>query len=95
MKMVGFADETVVGGGESVGARLRQAREAHGFSLDDISARTRVPTRHLKAIEEDAFDQLPAAPSAVAAGLEAPSNTPSLPDLPQAFIALLARAGVK
>jgi cytoskeleton protein RodZ len=63
--MVGFADETVVGGGESVGARLRRAREAHGFSLDDISARTRVPTRHLKAIEEDAFDQLPAAPYSV------------------------------
>jgi hypothetical protein len=35
------------------------------------------------------------APSAVAAGLEAPSHTPSLPDLPQAFIALLARAGVR
>jgi cytoskeletal protein RodZ len=63
--MVGFADETVVGGGESVGARLRQARESHGFSLDDISARTRVPARHLKAIEEDAFDQLPAAPYSV------------------------------
>jgi cytoskeletal protein RodZ len=63
--MVGFADETVVGGGESVGARLRRAREAHGLSLDDISARTRVPTRHLKAIEEDAFDQLPAAPYSV------------------------------
>jgi cytoskeleton protein RodZ len=62
--MVGFADETVVGG-ESVGARLRSAREAHGLSLDDIAARTRVPTRHLKAIEEDAFDQLPAAPYSV------------------------------
>ena len=63
--MVGFADETVVGGGESVGARLRSAREAHGLSLDDIANRTRVPTRHLKAIEEDAFDQLPAAPYSV------------------------------
>jgi cytoskeletal protein RodZ len=63
--MVGFADETVVGGGESVGARLRRAREAHGLSLDEICARTRVPTRHLKAIEEDAFDQLPAAPYSV------------------------------
>ena len=63
--MVGFADETVVGGGESVGARLRSAREAHGLSLDDIATRTRVPTRHLKAIEEDAFDQLPAAPYSV------------------------------
>lgn len=62
--MVGFADETVVGG-DSVGARLRSAREAHGLSLDDIAARTRVPTRHLKAIEEDAFDQLPAAPYSV------------------------------
>jgi transcriptional regulator with XRE-family HTH domain len=65
MKMVAVADETVVGGGESVGARLRRAREAHGLSLDDIGARTRVPTRHLKAIEEDAFDQLPAAPYSV------------------------------
>lgn len=63
--MVQFADEAVVGGGESVGARLRRAREAHGLSLDDICARTRVPTRHLKSIEEDAYDQLPAAPYSV------------------------------
>jgi cytoskeletal protein RodZ len=63
--MVGFADETVVGGGETVGARLRRAREAHGLSLDEICERTRVPTRHLRSIEEDAYDQLPAAPYSV------------------------------
>lgn len=63
--MVGFADETIVGGRESVGARLRHAREAHGLSLNDVAARTRVPTRHLQAIEEDAFDRLPAAPYSV------------------------------
>src|SRR5258708_33222050 len=63
--MVGFADETVVSDGESVGVRLRRAREAKGLSLDDVCARTRVPPRHLKAIEEDAFDQLPAAPYSV------------------------------
>lgn len=44
----------------SVGARLRAAREAAGLSLEDIVARTRIPTRHLAAIEQNEWDTLPA-----------------------------------
>lgn len=49
----------------AIGARLRAAREARGLSLEEVAARTRVPARHLAAIEEGAGD-LPAA--AYAAG---------------------------
>lgn len=43
---------------ESVGRRLRLAREAAGLSLADISARTKISERHLTAIEEDRFSDL-------------------------------------
>jgi len=43
---------------ESVGRRLRLAREAAGLSLADISARTKISERHLGAIEEDRFSDL-------------------------------------
>jgi len=41
------------------GARLREAREAQGLSLDEIAARTRVPLRQLEAIEEGNYAALP------------------------------------
>lgn len=41
------------------GARLREAREAQGLSLDEIAARTRVPLRQLEAIEEGNYATLP------------------------------------
>ena len=40
-----------LGEGATAGLRLRRAREAAGLSLDDVAARTRVPTRHLDAME--------------------------------------------
>jgi cytoskeleton protein RodZ len=40
--------------------RLRAAREARGLSLDDVATRTRVPLRHLQAIENGDWDALPA-----------------------------------
>ena len=43
-----------------VGERLRQARLSRRLSLDDVAARTRVPTRHLDAIERGDWDDLPA-----------------------------------
>ncbi len=43
-----------------VGDRLHAARIAQGLSLDDIATRTRVPLRHLEAIERSAWDDLPA-----------------------------------
>jgi transcriptional regulator with XRE-family HTH domain len=41
------------------GERLRAAREADGLSLADIAARTRVPIRHLQAIESGDYSGLP------------------------------------
>ncbi len=44
----------------TVGERLREAREAQGLSLEDIAARTRIPTRHLESIEKSEWGRLPA-----------------------------------
>lgn len=44
---------------KSTGDRLREAREAQGLTLADIANRTRVPTRHLEAIEQGRFDGMP------------------------------------
>jgi cytoskeletal protein RodZ len=44
----------------SIGARLQSAREANGFTLDDIASKTRIPVRHLGHIEADEWNALPA-----------------------------------
>lgn len=44
---------------QSAGERLRAAREAQGLSLADIAARTRVPIRHLEAIESGDYREMP------------------------------------
>jgi cytoskeletal protein RodZ len=44
---------------KDLGDRLRQAREALGVSVDDITARTKIPARALMALEAEAFDRLP------------------------------------
>lgn len=43
----------------SVGERLRAAREAAGLDLNDVSTRTRIPLRHLTAIENSNYAELP------------------------------------
>jgi cytoskeletal protein RodZ len=43
-----------------VGERLRAAREEKGVSLDEVAAQTRIPQRHLVAIEAADWDSLPA-----------------------------------
>jgi transcriptional regulator with XRE-family HTH domain len=45
----------------AVGADLRAAREAQGLSLADIADRTRIPARHIEAIEQSQYSTLPAA----------------------------------
>ncbi|MEA3053348.1 MAG: cytoskeleton protein RodZ [Sphingomonadales bacterium] len=45
---------------QSVGQRLRVAREAKGLSLDDVGRQTRIPVRHLEHIEREEWDALPA-----------------------------------
>lgn len=43
----------------SAGERLRQAREAKGLGLEQVAAETRIPQRHLQAIEAGNFAALP------------------------------------
>lgn len=43
----------------TVGEKLRAAREAQGLELSEIAARTRIPQRHLEAIELGNFSGLP------------------------------------
>lgn len=45
--------------GETLGARLRRAREARDLSLREVSDQTRITRRHLEAIEADDYKQLP------------------------------------
>ena len=42
-----------------LGSDLRQARERAGLSLSELSARTRIPLRHLLSIEDNDFDKVP------------------------------------
>ena len=44
--------------GGSVGAQLRQAREARGMSIDSVGQAIKLAPRQVAAIEADAFDQL-------------------------------------
>ncbi|WP_331042737.1 helix-turn-helix domain-containing protein [Sphingomonas sp.] len=49
----------------TIGESLRAARETQGLSLADITARTRVPLRHLQAIEASDYTTLPSPTYAV------------------------------
>lgn len=44
---------------ESVGDTLRAARERHGLELSEVAARTRIPLRHLEALEASDYSGLP------------------------------------
>ena len=44
---------------ESIGEKLRLAREARGIALRDISEQTRISIRYLEAIEGDDYRRLP------------------------------------
>lgn len=56
------SDAAAAGGRQRVGQTLAAARAARGVELEDIARDTRVPLRHLRAIEADAHDSLPALP---------------------------------
>ena len=43
----------------SAGERLKQAREAKGLEVEQVAAETRIPQRHLEAIEAGDFAALP------------------------------------
>jgi cytoskeletal protein RodZ len=55
------ADEEATAPLSGAAARMRQAREAAGLALKDIAETTRVPLRHLAALEEGDFGALPGA----------------------------------
>ena len=59
--MVEHADADLAAGilPKRPGERLRDARMAQGLSVADIATRTRVPTRHLEAIEDGDYSGLP------------------------------------
>jgi flagellar biosynthesis protein FlhG len=42
------------------GALLRRVRESQGVELSEVSTRTKISRAHLEALEEEAFDRLPA-----------------------------------
>src|SRR5262245_31946189 len=44
----------------ALGALLRSSRERRGMSLQQIAAETRIPLRHLQALEGDDFKIVPA-----------------------------------
>lgn len=50
---------------EKVGEKLRDARLAQGLELSDIAARTRIPLRHLQAIETSDYSGLPSTTYAI------------------------------
>ena len=41
------------------GQQLREQRESHGISLDDVSVSTRISLRHLHALEDERYADLP------------------------------------
>ncbi|MBP6581297.1 MAG: helix-turn-helix domain-containing protein, partial [Sphingorhabdus sp.] len=55
------ANEDSATDNQTASQRLRAAREAARLSLADVAAKTRVPMRHLEAIEEGEFATLPGA----------------------------------
>ena len=50
---------------QHAGETLRAARDAHGLTLAEIAARTRVPIRHLEALEAGDYASLPSPTYAV------------------------------
>lgn len=67
----------------SVGDTLREARQAQRLTLDDISARTRVPLRHLQAVEADNYAGLPS-PTYAVGFARAYARAVGIPDAPVA-----------
>lgn len=62
-----------------VGERLAAARHAHGLTLQDIASRTRIPIRHLEAMEAGKFETLPGRTYAIGFG-KAYSRAVELPE---------------
>lgn len=44
---------------DSLGNKFRTARESQGLTIEQMASRTRIQASHLRALEGDAFEQLP------------------------------------
>ena len=55
-----MVDDEPVASTDTVGQRLRAAREAKGMSIEDVASATRIPTRHLQSLEDSEWHRLPA-----------------------------------
>lgn len=55
----GGPEKTPVVAGEDAGTQMRAARERAGLSLPEVASRTRVPLRHLEALERSDYAALP------------------------------------
>lgn len=55
----GGPEKTPVLAGEDAGTQMRAARERAGLGLAEVAARTRVPLRHLEALERSDYAALP------------------------------------
>lgn len=55
-----MVDDEPVASLDTVGQRLREAREAKGMSIEDVASATRIPTRHLQSLEDSEWHKLPA-----------------------------------
>jgi len=44
---------------EDFGSYLKSERELRGVTLDELFSKTKIPVRHLKALENNQFDELP------------------------------------
>ena len=53
-------DQPEIDSVETVGQRLKAAREASKMTLDSVAATTRIPVRHLAALENGEWEGLPA-----------------------------------
>lgn len=58
MAVSGSLDETQVAP-EDIGARLRNAREAAGYSIADVAQRMRLSRHHIENLEAERFDLFP------------------------------------
>src|SRR5205823_11226540 len=56
----GFPPSSTRGSVLQIGSNLREARLRQGLELGAVERATRIRARHLAALEEERFDQLPA-----------------------------------
>ncbi|WP_447969588.1 helix-turn-helix domain-containing protein [Nitrospira sp. M1] len=57
--MSNLQDEPTMASSDSIGVYLKKVRETQGLSLDQVASLTRIQSKFLQALEDEAFQQLP------------------------------------